>query len=676
MLSDAEVRALCQRLGCSPDAPAVVAAIQAAPPARRVGSRAGNVSARYPSRKMGVVIQAESHRNELAAVYAMEHDPQTLAYYDQPPAFKLTYQARHGRRVGVLHTPDFFVIRTDSIGWEEWKLEAELERLAEVMPARYVRAPTGWACPPGEQVAATWGFVYRVRSSAEIDWIFQRNLQFLTDYLHPTCPPVDPAITAQILAIVTTQPGIALAELIVAERAWSADQIYTLLAQEQLYIDLHAAPLAEPERVRVFRDPLSAQALALLHTTAVVDSPGLAMTPAAPDLVTNLAYSADAVVEPAGDTPPTRDGQALLARANPAALAEANRRYALITPRLHGQPVPAGGPPARTLRLWLAAYRAAEARYGAGYLGLLPRSAERGNRTPRLPEATRQLLAEVVTTWYETPTQPSKLAVYGRLLKACAERGVLAPSYATFAAAIRNRPRYPQTLRRQGARAAYAQEPWYWELTLTTPRHGDRPFEIVHLDHTELDLELVCARTGRPLGRPWLTLLVDAYSRRLLAFSLSFDPPSYRACMHILRRCVHHHGRLPQILVVDGGKEFASVYLETLLARYEVMKKTRPGAKPRFGSVIERLFGTTNTTFVYNLAGNTQLTRQVRQVTASLDPQRLARWSLDSLDRALQRWVDEVYDLSEHPALGQSPQAYFQAGLAQGGRAAPPPDRL
>ena len=54
---------------------------------------------------------------------------------------------------------------------------------------------------------------------------------------------------------------------------------------------------------------------------------------------------------------------------------------------------------------------------------------------------------------------------------------------------------------------------WYWELSLTTPRHGDRPFEIVHLDHIELDLELVCARTGRPLGRPWLTFLVDAFSR-------------------------------------------------------------------------------------------------------------------------------------------------------------------
>ena len=28
-------------------------------------------------------------------------------------------------------------------------------------------------------------------------------------------------------------------------------------------------------------------------------------------------------------------------------------------------------------------------------------------------------------------------------------------------------------------------------LTGKTPRHGDRPFEIGHIDHTELDVEVV-----------------------------------------------------------------------------------------------------------------------------------------------------------------------------------------
>ena len=152
------------------------------------------------------------------------------------------------------------------------------------------------------------------------------------------------------------------------------------------------------------------------------------------------------------------------------------------------------------------------------------------------------------------------------------------PSYMTFCTAVRKRDRFDQTSKRKGHRAAYSQEPFYFELELKTPRHGDRPFEICHIDHTELDIELVCSRTRQNLGRPWYTMLTDAFSRRLLAIFLTFDPPSYRSCMMVLRECVRRHGRFPQSLVVDGGKEFGSIYFDTLLARFECTKKTRPPA--------------------------------------------------------------------------------------------------
>ncbi|TMD61818.1 MAG: hypothetical protein E6I97_27060 [Chloroflexi bacterium] len=114
-------------------------------------------------------------------------------------------------------------------------------------------------------------------------------------------------------------------------------------------------------------------------------------------------------------------------------------------------------------------------------------------------------------------------------------------------------------MKRQGPRAAAQAEPWYWELEQTTPRHGDRPWEIVHMDHTELDIELVSMRTGRPLGRPWATEISDAFSRRLLVVYLTFDPPSYRSSMMALRECVWRYGRFPQTLVVDGGSDFRSI---------------------------------------------------------------------------------------------------------------------
>jgi hypothetical protein len=59
--------------------------------------------------------------------------------------------------------------------------------------------------------------------------------------------------------------------------------------------------------------------------------------------------------------------------------------------------------------------------------------------------------------------------------------------------------------------------------TSGTEVHGDRPWDVVHIDHTLADLELVDEQTGINLGRPWLSIAFDAYSRRVLSFYLTFD---------------------------------------------------------------------------------------------------------------------------------------------------------
>ncbi|MBD0265420.1 MAG: integrase, partial [Tolypothrix sp. Co-bin9] len=89
----------------------IIEKVRSSEPSRRVVGGSNNVSGRYPSRKMGVTIQFESHRVELPIIYQLEHDKDVLEFYDQPPQIKLDYQASNGRRLGVLHTPDFFVIR-------------------------------------------------------------------------------------------------------------------------------------------------------------------------------------------------------------------------------------------------------------------------------------------------------------------------------------------------------------------------------------------------------------------------------------------------------------------------------------------------------------------------------------------------------------------------------------
>jgi putative transposase len=74
-------------------------------------------------------------------------------------------------------------------------------------------------------------------------------------------------------------------------------------------------------------------------------------------------------------------------------------------------------------------------------------------------------------------------------------KGIPAPSYKTFTVALRHRGPYRQKLKWEGRRSAYPLEPFYFELDLKTPRHGDRPFEIGHIDYTELDVEVVCSRS-------------------------------------------------------------------------------------------------------------------------------------------------------------------------------------
>ncbi|MGE0128922.1 MAG: Tn7 transposase TnsA N-terminal domain-containing protein [Blastocatellales bacterium] len=153
---------------------------------------------------MGVTIQFESHRNELAAIYELEHDQSVLEFYDQPQSIKLNWVTAAGRGIGVFHTPDFFVIRTDSAGYEECKPEQELTRLAERSPQRYQRDETGhWRSPPGESSAGRIGFYYRLRSSDGINWIWQRNIQFLENYLRNDRPAMSAAkaIAHQIIPL-------------------------------------------------------------------------------------------------------------------------------------------------------------------------------------------------------------------------------------------------------------------------------------------------------------------------------------------------------------------------------------------------------------------------------------------------------------------------------------------
>ena len=159
------------------------------------------------------------------------------------------YQNKKGRKIGHYHTPDFFVLRTTGAAWEEWKTETELKQLSEKYPSRYQKNVSGkWHCPPGFAYAKSFGLSYHVRIDTELHPIFTQNLMFLEDYFRFT-NHIPPNITEQIQTAVQNTPGITIAATIASVPGVRANEIYAMIATEQLYVDLYAVPLVEDTRV-------------------------------------------------------------------------------------------------------------------------------------------------------------------------------------------------------------------------------------------------------------------------------------------------------------------------------------------------------------------------------------------------------------------------------------------
>lgn len=691
MLTDEEFHDWCLHQAISSETEASIQRLRTSQPVRRVRSGISNICGRYPSVKMGRTIQFESQHVELWGIYDMERDEDVLEYYDQPTRLQLRYRARSGRNTTQWHTPDFFVIRRSGAGFEEWKKASVAEGLTVTMPERYVRRSAGgWQCPPGEKAAEVYGLSYRVRTEAELHPVSIQNLKFLQDFwIHEY--PVSPSQEAHILAYLATTPGISVTQILDLSPEMPVDVIWALLTKNLVFTHLSAASLMQWDRVLLY--PSAEEAERDQHRKASQVPPlplftrihfdgrlweaenqgetvllrpeiGAALTLSASTL-RHLLLTGQAG-EASEDTPSTitKEARDLWSQVGPKQMERANQRLSTILAYVHGEPILFT---ARSAQNWLRAFRQAEAIYGSGYLGLIDHFAQRGNRGSRVEAASKELLLAFLKNHYAVPQAKRAMAVYALYCEACLKQKISPVSQASF---YRERKRFttPEvTALRRGKRAAYQERPWFFYVDQTTPRHGDRPFAIAHLDHTPLDIVLVSSITGKPLARPWLTFLTDAYSRRVLAAHVSYEEPSYRSAMMVFRLCVQRSGRLPQELVVDHGPDFESVYFEALLAQCFVTKVERPAGEPHAGAVIERLFGKTQTDFIQQLHGNTQASKVPRQMTREVDPRRLAVWTLEKLTMHLRKYVHEYYDQMEHAALFMSPREAYAQGMQLAG---------
>jgi putative transposase len=258
MLTDREFDQWCGQRNLPIAAIGIIRDIRNSPPSRRVGGGRQNVPGSYPSRKMQCTLQFESHTVELPLVYQLELDEDVLEYYCQPSPIELHYDGPTGRAVVALHTPDYFAIRRNSAGWIEAKCEEQLPILAKKSPNRYQLVNDRWECPPGKAYAVPLGLCYDLHSSAYVSPTFVRNVQFLDDYLRCDAA-VPPDAVAKVALCLCTHLAITLQDLLAElQGEVSPDHLYQMVAESTIFIDWRAAPLVEPERVRVFADRVTA----------------------------------------------------------------------------------------------------------------------------------------------------------------------------------------------------------------------------------------------------------------------------------------------------------------------------------------------------------------------------------------------------------------------------------
>ena len=225
------------------------------------------------------------------------------------------------------------------------------------------------------------------------------------------------------------------------------------------------------------------------------------------------------------------------------------------------------------------------------------------------------------------------------------------PSYATVAAIVRRLDPALMTLAHEGAKRYQEQ------FDLIYRREADGPNAIWQADHTQLDLWVRDER-ARPV-RPWMTVILDDYSRAVASFRVSLAGPSARHTALVLRDAIRpkpdprwHVCGIPATFYTDHGSDFTSRYLEQVAADLAMTLVFSLVGQPRGRGRIERFFQTVSQLCLCTLPGYAP--------PGTTQPATVL--TLTELDERLHRFVVAEYHQRVHSETGMAPQARWEAG--------------
>jgi putative transposase len=219
---------------------------------------------------------------------------------------------------------------------------------------------------------------------------------------------------------------------------------------------------------------------------------------------------------------------------------------------------------------------------------------------------------------------------------------------------------------------------------------AEYPLAEVEADHTIIDL--MVKENGVVLGRPWLTILIDRFSRMIIGFSIAFTPPSWVSVMEALRHAVLPKDEdlkrweayegvpflfdypcygAPDALYVDRGPEFLSSSMAATEAALNMRVVPLPKASGDKKGKVESNFHRMNKSLFHKLDGTTMSNTQKRGRYKSAES---AIYSLDDVRYLVTRWVVDHHNRTRHPGTGEIPAERWRKGMDEVGPK-PAPDR-
>lgn len=290
---------------------------------------------------------------------------------------------------------------------------------------------------------------------------------------------------------------------------------------------------------------------------------------------------------------------------------------------------------------------------GADTASLLSGNAIRETR-PRTVLPLRQLIEQALRKHYFIRNGGSLRSVYERLVHSLNDPSQKDLSLKLSESTVRRIAAEVDPYHRDRARfgAAFAAAKW---RHATGGVYATRPMQRVEIDHTLLDLYVLDDKRGIPLGRPTITMLIDAYSGYILSIYVSFEGGSVGRIAQAIKFALQpkselvrslgltnewHTPGIWETLVLDNGLEFHSSHMRMMSMELCCDLEYCPVRKPWFKPVIERAM--LELARILPIPGRPEKFLGVKDV---VDPKKNACIMFSDLCEALAKWAVDVHPL-------------------------------